>query len=200
MPRIMLKICRVPVTICQYFVNRFLAPLLLRLSVDSVGKVRTIGITRVNKKAGAVITIGDSVTLCSSPSSNVFYLSRPVSLFAGNGAKIIIGEHAGLSGVSIVSFNRVEIGAHSIIGAEAVICDSDCHPLAPEERHCRRSDKIKSAPIKIGENCFIGARAMILKGVNVGDGAVVGAGSVVTRDVLPRTIVAGSPAQCVGIV
>ncbi len=50
---------------------------------------------------------------------------------------------------------------------------------------------------RIGENCFIGAHSMILPGVTVGDGSVVGAGSVVTKDVAPRTAVAGNPAQVV---
>ncbi len=50
-------------------------------------------------------------------------------------------------------------------------------------------------PIRIGNGAWIGAKAIILKGVTIGEGAIVGAGSVVTRDVAPYTIVAGNPAR-----
>lgn len=49
----------------------------------------------------------------------------------------------------------------------------------------------------VGQNCFIGGRAMILPGVRIGDGSIVGAGAVVTRDVPPRCIVAGNPARII---
>ncbi|MEJ6719067.1 MAG: DapH/DapD/GlmU-related protein, partial [Akkermansiaceae bacterium] len=54
-----------------------------------------------------------------------------------------------------------------------------------------------SRPVVIGRKCFIGARAIILKGVTVGDHAVIGAGSVVTRDVASNTVVAGNPATVI---
>lgn len=54
-----------------------------------------------------------------------------------------------------------------------------------------------SAPIVIGDNVFIGARAIILKGVTIGEGAIVGAGSVVTKDVAEYSIVAGNPAKVI---
>jgi maltose O-acetyltransferase len=54
-----------------------------------------------------------------------------------------------------------------------------------------------AAPVEIGRSVFIGARAIVLKGVTIGDGAVIGAGAVVTRDVEPGSIVAGNPARAV---
>jgi acetyltransferase-like isoleucine patch superfamily enzyme len=76
----------------------------------------------------------------------------------------------------------VHVGAYSYIAFDAVI-------LAHDMARGLRTDTY------IGERCFIGARALILPGVRVGDGSIVGAGSVVTRDVPPATIVAGNPAK-----
>jgi acetyltransferase-like isoleucine patch superfamily enzyme len=68
--------------------------------------------------------------------------------------------------------------------------DSDSHTIGP-------ANGPVSAPIEIGDHVWIGARAMVLKGVTIGDGAVVAAASVVTKDVAPGTLVAGSPARYV---
>lgn len=76
----------------------------------------------------------------------------------------------------------VHIGAHSYITFGATIL---CHDMS---RGMYRNTMI-------GENCFIGARSIIMPGVTIGDGSVVAAGAVVTRDVLPGTIVAGNPAK-----
>lgn len=58
---------------------------------------------------------------------------------------------------------------------------------------------VKTAPIKICDRVWIGFNAIILKGVTIGEGAVVGAGAVVTRDVEPYTVVAGNPARVVRV-
>jgi acetyltransferase-like isoleucine patch superfamily enzyme len=74
--------------------------------------------------------------------------------------------------------------------------DSDGHPLGPVAR--RALKKPKTAPVVIDEDAFIGARAIILKGVHIGRGAVIGAGAVVAADVPELSIVAGNPARTVG--
>jgi acetyltransferase-like isoleucine patch superfamily enzyme len=113
-------------------------------------------------------------------------------------AIIDIADGVGLSGVTVVAYNGIEIGARTLIGAEVLIVDTDCHPLDPEKRAASPCEGWKSKPISIGSDVFIGTRAIILKGVTIGNGAIVGAGSVVTRDVASRDIVAGNPAVRVG--
>lgn len=81
-----------------------------------------------------------------------------------------------------------EIGANTLISWDCCIIDRDYHKIGGEEN-------IK--PIKIGKNVWIGCRALILKGVTIGDGAIVAAGSVVTKDVPACAMVAGNPARII---
>jgi acetyltransferase-like isoleucine patch superfamily enzyme len=82
------------------------------------------------------------------------------------------------------------------VGANTTIVDTDFHPLDPTERRLRPAEA-KTAPIFIEDDVFIGMNCLILKGVRLGQGSVVGAGSVVTKDVPPGSIVAGNPAQVI---
>ena len=75
-----------------------------------------------------------------------------------------------------------------------MICDSDFHSISFLERMETPDTHIKSEPVVIQEGAFIGARSIILKGVTVGKHAVVGAGSVVTRNIPENEIWAGNPA------
>ena len=85
---------------------------------------------------------------------------------------------------------EITVGNDVRIGPEVFMIDSDYHVLAP-------GLETRIAPIRIGNNVWIGARALILPGVEIGDHSVVGAGSVVTRPVPPRCLVAGNPASVV---
>lgn len=85
----------------------------------------------------------------------------------------------------IIAQERISVGARCAISWNVLMLDSDWHSIDGRP-HC--------APIEIGEHVLVGAQAVILKGVHVGDGAVIAAGSVVNRDVPARTLVAGSPA------
>jgi acetyltransferase-like isoleucine patch superfamily enzyme len=85
----------------------------------------------------------------------------------------------------------VTIGKNCLIGNYALIMDSDYHSLND------RSLPGEAAPIEICDDAWIATRAIVLKGVRIGAGAVVAAGAVVTEDVPPRTLVAGVPAKVV---
>jgi maltose O-acetyltransferase len=95
----------------------------------------------------------------------------------------------------IAEKKKITIKKGALIGPEFSVYDSDFHAIQPKERtlggHLCES-------VVVGANVFIGARVTILKGVNVGDNAVIGAGSVVTKDVPENAIVSGIPAKVIG--
>lgn len=90
---------------------------------------------------------------------------------------------------TIECFHSIKIGNNVAFGPDVVLRDSDNHSV--------KGAGPSSAPIVIGDGAWIGQRAMILKGVTIGEGAVVAAGAVVTRDVPPRCIVGGVPAKII---
>jgi acetyltransferase-like isoleucine patch superfamily enzyme len=154
--------------------------------VSHVGAhTRTLG--RPNIDNQGTLSLGAHVLLRS--------VNVPVELAVSPGATLAIGDGCRLNyGVSIAATSRVTIGAHVRIGPYVTIADSDFHDLH------QRGVRPPSAAVTIGDHVWIGGKASILKGVTIGRGAVVGIGSVVTRDVPPFAIVAGVPARVIGAV
>lgn len=113
---------------------------------------------------------------------------------AGDGTKIFaqsgemtIGDGVVFDGaLEVVCTEKVTIGPRCAIAWNVTIMDADFHSI---------DGGPKRAPIEIGEHVWIGVGATILKGVTIGDGAIVAAGSLVTKDVAARTLVAGVPAK-----
>ena len=97
-----------------------------------------------------------------------------------------------ISAATISAFRRIVIGDHTLIGGNVLITDSDWHPLDPAMRRIPFAEG-RCADVVIGSNVFIGTRSIILKGVTIGDNSVIGAGSVVTRDIPANVIAAGNP-------
>jgi len=169
---------------------------LLKLgSWDPSWKLYGTPVMHIHRKA--TISIGKKWTACSDPKYNSLGVFQSVTIKAMcAGAKITIGHNVGMSGVSISCRQEVKIGDQTLMGSGSVITDNDAHGIHPDFRNDHAY--ILSKPVIIEKNVFIGARAIILKGVTVGEGAVIGAGAVVSRDVPAMAIVAGNPAKIVG--
>lgn len=103
--------------------------------------------------------------------------------------KLTIGENSWIDGgVKLYSVDEIKIGANAVISEGAFICTASHDFTSP-------IFELTTAPITIGDCAWIASRAIVLPGVTIGEGAVVAAGSVVTKDVEPWTIVGGNPAR-----
>ena len=120
---------------------------------------------------------------------NTFRMFPP--FYTDFGRNIHIGREVFInSGCHFQDQGGIYIGDHALIGHNVVLATID-HDLNPFDRHNHY------APIHIGNRVWIGSKAVITKGVNIGDGAVIAAGAVVTRDVPENTIVGGVPAKVI---
>lgn len=132
---------------------------------------------------GGVLQIGRGATF-----------GRGVTLIAKGGA-LIVGERSQVGPWStLVARGDVEIGDDCLIAERVSIRDQD-HEIDRDALIPIRLAGMRTASIRIGNDVWIGAGAIILRGVTIGHGAVVAANAVVTRDVGPRVIVAGVPAR-----
>lgn len=144
------------------------------------------------------VSIGKRFTACSVSWRSTLGVLQPVIVrTVSPGAEICIGDDVGMSGCTVSAAKSITIGSRVMIGSGALIMDSDYHPLNPVERQ-KRSTKGNSRAVVIADDVFIGARAIITKGVKIGEAAVVSAGAVITKDVAPWTIVGGNPAREIG--
>ncbi len=116
----------------------------------------------------------------------------PTQLSTEAGGKLSIGERTYLNyGAAIGVQQEVAIGADCLIGQYAIIMDSDYHDLLT------RAAPGPVARVVIEDHVWLGARVVVLKGVRIGRGSAIGAGSVVTRDIPPGCLAAGVPARVI---
>lgn len=136
-------------------------------------------------------------------------------IFESKDGEILIGDHSYIGGSTFISHNRIIIGNNVTVAWGGTIYDHDSHSLDFMKRRIDIDDELKclrkgqnfiankdwsnvnSKPITICDDAWIGMNVTILKGVTIGEGAIVAASSVVTKDVQPWTVVAGNPAKIV---
>jgi acetyltransferase-like isoleucine patch superfamily enzyme len=169
------------------------------LGVEGADRLTPYGWPIVTRHPGSQIRVGARVVLCSVARFTALGVRNPVLLRTLRPEAVItIGDDCGLSGTVICAAQSVTIGKECLFGANVTIADTDFHPLQPlRRRFCNDWNKIGVAPVRIGDNVFIGTGAFVGKGVTIGDHAVVGAGAVVTQDVPAGHIVAGNPARVI---
>ncbi len=147
---------------------------------------------------GSRLCIGENVTIISRPETNPTGMSHRAMLSTIRpGAFLSIGNYVGISGASICCSIMIEIGDHVNIGSNCLIVDSDMHPIDPVSRLARDGSKTKQKRVSIGKNVWLGASCIILKGVEIGENSIIGAGSVVSRSIPANSIACGNPALVV---
>lgn len=158
---------------------------------------RILGMPIIQRHRASEIKLGDDLTLRSWTRSNPLVPHHPVVLATRRPRAIIqVGDDCGFSGTTLVAAEHIEIGDRVQMGSNVSVVDTDFHPLRPEDR-ASDFNAGKTAPIVIEDDVFVGMNSLILKGVTVGVGSVIGAGSVLSRDVPAGAIVAGNPAEVV---
>lgn len=137
--------------------------------------------------------IGNNVSINSGQNHNVIGRNQKTVFWVEG--KLTIGNNTGLSSTAIICNYNIEIGNNVKIGGNTVIYDSDFHSLDPVIRRNTAQDKAsaKKAKVIIKNNVFIGSHSTILKGVVIGENAVVGACSLVSRDIPENEIWGGNP-------
>ena len=165
------------------------------------------------------IEVGTNTLIDSSFCFKHFFSTLPTGLQVGNNVTlwrtalsieenglIIIGDYSYITNASLVCSEKISIGKRVFIAGGVTIADSDFHPLNPAARlqdtialspigNNKSRPQIKSKPVFIADDVWIGFNATILKGVSIGEGAVISPGAVVVDDVPPHTTVAGNPAK-----
>lgn len=137
---------------------------------------------RIRLRRGVRVVIGDRTRL------------NKLVRFAGPG-EVRVGADCLLNATWIGTWTSVTVGDGCLL-SDCELVDNDFHNLAPEQRHLPPRPRTR-APIVVEDNVWIGAHALVLKGVRIGRDSVVGAATVVRSDVPPRVVVVGNPQQTV---
>ncbi len=163
--------------------------------VDSLGANTRVGGSIEKRGEGSTIRIGHDSVMDG----------RLVT--EARGAQISIGSNTSIGGETLLAaVESIVVEDDVLISYQCIITDSDNHhvrySLRKHDLHewmTGRHDwsKVKTAPVRICKGAWLGARTIVTKGVTIGEGAVCGMGSVVTKDVAPYTIVAGNPARVI---
>jgi len=161
-----------------------------------VQSFQSYGVLHIYKSLNAQIHIGKNLKMNNGVKYSDSGLNGKCRIEVRDSAILNIGYNVGMSDVTITCHEKITIGNNVLLGVGAQIRDTDNHSLNPTDRLTGLDWKNKkTAPININNNVFIGAYSFILKGVTIGENSIIGAGSVVTKDVPAFEIWAGNPAK-----
>lgn len=163
----------------------------------SFSSFRTAGSPYVmvsNKSIG--MKIGKNFAMNNGIKNNPIGCAQPCTFFVDKNSLIEIGDNVGISQAAIISHCSIKIGNNVKIGGGVCIYTTDFHSLNAKIRASSEDQQFKVCkPVEIGDNVFIGAKSLILKGVKIGKNSIIGAGSVVTKSIPENQIWGGNPAK-----
>lgn len=173
-------------------VKRLLLQPLIRLYLKVTGvkigkNPHLYGAPVIFRHRNSTIKIGDNFENRNWRFSNPLGVDHPTILTTwNNNAKIIIGHNVGITGGAICAAKSIKIGNNCLIGANCTIVDTDFHPIRAKKRRYKQNNSAKEVVIE--ENVFVGMNTNILKGVRIGKNSVIGAGSIIRKDVPANSI------------
>ena len=155
---------------------------------------RFFGPALLGRAENSTVTVGKGCIFRSGFKSNRIGIDRPCSLSTLlPGASLKIGDSCGFSGTVIAAAESIILGDRVMCGSNTTITDTDWHGLHPSKRRMPG----RTAPVVLEDDVFIGLGSLVLKGVTIGHGTFVAAGSVVTRSLPPMVVAAGNPARVI---
>lgn len=175
-------------------ITRFL---LLANNVEYGSGFESNGIPKLDVWRKGKMRVGENLRINNGSSHNIIGRQQPCYFVVRSNAKLTIGNNVGISASAIICSKQISIGNNVKIGGNTVIYDTDFHSLNIENRINTELDKAhtSTSPVFIEDNVFIGAHSTILKGVRIGENSIVGAGSVVTKNIPPNEVWGGNPAK-----
>lgn len=178
------------------FIDKQICLLILKGNNIQFSSIKTSGYPYVNVFKGGKISIGKEFSMHNIVDGNPIGVYQKCTLVVYPGCSIRIGDNVGISQTALIAMADIQIQNNVKIGGGTCIYTSDFHSLDPQTRTSKNDMKQrKCAPIVIGDNVFIGAHCIILKGVTIGQNSIIGAGSVVTKSIPANQIWAGNPAK-----
>lgn len=149
--------------------------------------------------SNSAISIGDDFYMSSGNHMNPLARNLEAHICVNKGAKLIIGNHVGMSSPVLRAHKSIVIGNNVKFGANVTIMDSDAHSMNYLHRRELSVDMAykADAEVVIEDDVFIGMNTIILKGVTIGARSVIGAGSVVVKSIPSDCIAAGNPAKVI---
>ena len=170
----------------------------IRIRGGKVGKGLAVrGWVQLHVAPTGTVSIGDNVRINSGFGNNAVGGFRRMGIWVGPEGVLSIGNNVGLSSSTIVCMKEVMVADDVYVGGDCKIYDTDFHSIRAADRLSRPDPGVQLAPVRLGRACFIGGHSILLKGSEVGDEAVVGAGSVVTKAIPPGQVWGGNPARAI---
>jgi acetyltransferase-like isoleucine patch superfamily enzyme len=162
-----------------------------------IASFKTNGVPFISVALGGSCSIGRNLRMNNGIHGNPIGCYNRCTFFVDKGARLVIGSNLGISQAAIICHLSIKIGDNVKIGGGASIYDTDFHSIDPELRINPKTDFINKQKLEvvIEDNVFIGAHATILKGVCIGKNSIIGASSVVTKNIPANEIWAGNPAK-----
>lgn len=173
---------------------------LLLNGADIKKGLSVLGILKIEVTRRGKLMIGENLSVNSGNNFNVIGRQQKTTFWVEG--KLTIGDNVGISATAIICNHQITIGNHVTIGGNTVIYDTDFHNINPTIRNNKTIDKQSAVklPVFIEDNVFIGAHTTILKGVTIGKNSVIGACSVVTKNIPQNEIWAGNPAKFIKMI